>query len=990
MAINREELLERRPLTEYVQDKGARLKRNGQTLITNLCPIQEHKPGHLCVSIFPGKQRWHCNDHDEGGTIFDWIMHETGKSLKTVLNELSGVSTPSEAKNAPQSLSAPGKAILEVAYDYTDESGKLLFQVCRYKPKTFKQRQPDEFGGWIWGLEGVTRVLFNLPAVLTSKEVFVVEGEKDALTLIGMEYVATTSAGGAKNWLAAYGDTLKGKDVTIIPDNDEPGEVYAQLVIESLTDKANSVKLLRLPTPHHDVSDFVKSFADLPKAKAALEDLISRTPHAVAPLPLYSIGEMETKYRKFVRGLKTKSLNLGNLIPGLGKITRHLVPGELVLILSGTGTGKTCLVQSIAKAAAPLPTLIFELELPLELMFERFAQMEVGCRGQDVEDDYKSNDDDYSESWTGLKHVIVCPESGLTAAQIESYILRSELKFGEKPVLVCVDYIGLVKAQSRSRYEAVSENAEQMKVIAKRTGTIIVMTSQISRPSNKKEDIEVGLHDAKDSGCLSRASTRLLTASGFRYTSEEMQTVTLKTNKLVSIQSSEIDNGEKQCIRLTLKSGRFIECTPEHKILTDKGWIDAGVIDESFAVACARKCPPPKRTTSVPEARVMGWMIGDGCMLGHSAPHFTSADPVLSEEFVSEIEKIFRLTPKRRKLGPGKSHDEFYITTGGYCPKNGNPMTSWLRDKKMWGFRSFEKHVPQWFKDTANDSSIAELLGGLLDTDGCVKRPSGRTQIKFSTSSEVLAWDILFCLTRLGIFGRFVTPEMKRKPGFNKRSKKFIIPRRVMYGVLIDDSREVKRFSDSVRITKRKGDRLIGFQVAKRPSNLGDNLGAWAWKRLAETAKKEGINTRQYMMARCQDRRISHQLLGELLLRMRNPPPELSRLVNPSIYWDRPLGPPVPIGPSEVFDRSVNPETPNFIANGIVVHNSLENSAGLILGCWRSDPRTLIIKVLKNTKGQSGAKIECDFDGAKMQISERSKAKSKEHAKETEQAEWEI
>ncbi len=220
--IDREELIERHLLTEYVQDKGAKLKRNGKELITNLCPIQEHKPGHLCVSISPDKQCWKCHDHDEGGSIIDWIMKESGKSLKTVMNELGGVSGPPEPSNVTTGRTEPRKSALEVTYDYTDESGKLLYQVCRYKPKTFKQRQPDEFGGWVWGLDGITRVLFNLPNVLTAKEVFVVEGEKDAQALISMNYVATTSAGGAKNWLSAYGDTLKGKDVIIIPDSDEP------------------------------------------------------------------------------------------------------------------------------------------------------------------------------------------------------------------------------------------------------------------------------------------------------------------------------------------------------------------------------------------------------------------------------------------------------------------------------------------------------------------------------------------------------------------------------------------------------------------------------------------------------------------------------------------------------------------------------------------------------------------------------------------------
>ena len=46
-------------------------------------------------------------------------------------------------RNAPRSIVA--------TYDYTDERGRLLYQVVRYEPKGFAQRRPDGRGGWIWG-----------------------------------------------------------------------------------------------------------------------------------------------------------------------------------------------------------------------------------------------------------------------------------------------------------------------------------------------------------------------------------------------------------------------------------------------------------------------------------------------------------------------------------------------------------------------------------------------------------------------------------------------------------------------------------------------------------------------------------------------------------------------------------------------------------------------------------------------------------------------
>lgn len=57
---------------------------------------------------------------------------------------------------------------------------------------------------------------------------------------------------------------------------------------------------------------------------------------------------------------------------------------------------------------------------------------------------------------------------------------------------------------------AVSDGQEQLKVIAKRTGTIVFIASQISRPDKSNASVEVKLHDGKDSGSLENSSGLVL------------------------------------------------------------------------------------------------------------------------------------------------------------------------------------------------------------------------------------------------------------------------------------------------------------------------------------------------------------------------------------------------------------------------------------------------------------------------------------------------
>jgi hypothetical protein len=80
-------------------------------------------------------------------------------------------------------------------YDYTDETGALLFQVCRLVPKDFRQRRPDRKGGWAWKLGDTRRVLYRLPelceAIAQRRPIYIVEGEKDVESLRKLGLVAT-------------------------------------------------------------------------------------------------------------------------------------------------------------------------------------------------------------------------------------------------------------------------------------------------------------------------------------------------------------------------------------------------------------------------------------------------------------------------------------------------------------------------------------------------------------------------------------------------------------------------------------------------------------------------------------------------------------------------------------------------------------------------------------------------------------------------------
>lgn len=151
-------------------------------------------------------------------------------------------------------------------YSYVDENGRELFQAVRFIPKDFRQRQraPEnpkaDRDGWVWNIQGVRRVLFNLPeviaAVAAGVTVYVVEGEKDVNAIEAAGEVATCCPMGAGKWKSEYGyaEFFKGADVVIVADQDPPGITHAHDVEASLVAVAASVRVVA-PATGKDASD---------------------------------------------------------------------------------------------------------------------------------------------------------------------------------------------------------------------------------------------------------------------------------------------------------------------------------------------------------------------------------------------------------------------------------------------------------------------------------------------------------------------------------------------------------------------------------------------------------------------------------------------------------------------------------------------------------------------------------------------------------------
>jgi len=267
------------------------------------------------------------------------------------------------------------KSRIVKTYDYVDETGLLIFQVCRMDPKDFRQRHKNGKGQWVWNLKDVRRVLYRLPEVGKNQEIIIVEGEKDAESLANMGFTGTTCPMGARAWRDEYNEALKGKDIILIPDNDPEGREHMAKVGASLKGIAKSLKWLDLPDlpSKGDVTNWFEKIGDKVEAGERLAVMIDNA------------GPYEPPKKKTLEDaiLEVKEFKIVDLPVKRQIISPWLCEQSIDLITGWRGVGKTwlamCLLDAVSRGdnfgpwetRTSVPCLYLEGEMAAQDVRER-------------------------------------------------------------------------------------------------------------------------------------------------------------------------------------------------------------------------------------------------------------------------------------------------------------------------------------------------------------------------------------------------------------------------------------------------------------------------------------------------------------------------------------------------------------------------------------------------------------------------------------------
>ena len=680
-----------------------------------------------------------------------------------------------------------------------------------------------------------------------------------------------------------------------------------------------------------------------------------------------------------LRGVPTGFKDLDNVLAGLQS-------SNLLILAARPGIGKTALSLNIARSVSvdyKIPVGVFSLEMSKEELTDRLLvrQSEIDAwklkTGRLEEEDFTQ----FSEAMGVLADapLFVDDTPGISILEMRTKARRLQVEKGLK--LLIVDYLQLIRGRNlENRVQEVSEISMGLKNLARELKIPIVCVSQLSRAVEIRGGSRPRLADLRESGCLAGETLVMNADTGERipivklFNGEKtlpMKVLALdkdlkvKPFKMIKVFSS----GKKKLFELKTKSGREIRASANHPFLKIGGWIPLENLKAGDFIAFPRilKISNNKlNNLNRDELALLAHLLGDGCILPDQPFHYISADGVNLGIVQKAAYRLFKINSRLVKQ---KNWFHLYLPSPfPLAPGRPHPITKWFKELGIELVHSWEKRIPEKvFNSTEED--IALFLKHLWSTDGniswkCLKGRKPAGAIYYASSSELLVRQVQHLLLRLGIQTTFSKREDKRG---NYRK---------MFLVSVQGAPNQLKFLEKVGAVGGKGEIIPKLIIKLKeidPNPNNDIIPKEVWELVIKPNKEKlGLSWREFAvkmeMSYCGSSLFRNGISRERMERIHSflKDKEIFDFATSDIYWDKIVSI-KELGMEEVYDATME-GVHNFVANDIVVHNSIEQDADVVMFLYREDeenPENVTLEIAKHRNGPTAA-IKLRFVGSRI------------------------
>lgn len=393
-------------------------------------------------------------------------------------------------------------------------------------------------------------------------------------------------------------------------------------------------------------------------------------------------------------------------------------------------------------------------------------------------------------------------------------------------------------------------------------------------------------------------------------------------SNVLSKAATAFPSGVKQCCKLVLADGSELELSLDHPVYTHRGYVSAGDLKTTDYVAVPTVIPEPIVPTVATddEVALVALMLSDGGCTG-STPTFTNETPAVIDEF----KRLAIILCRGFSEDKQRSKARTFKLLGAYGKHvTGRQNGTGFRDKwELFGL-SKKKRVKANIWGLPR-KQIALFINRFWACDGHISK----LELECTLASEKLIDDLRFLLLRIGVRSRKKFKLSKCKEKYFDSWRIFISGKDALtflnvVGDVIGKETACQKLRNKLNSTKRN----TNFDVVPvgRPElkEICDELGLL--KVAGRRRKGELVRPRPrtnlvrgYFCATRGQYVSRGRFIG--FCEVYGYSGKYAHLGVRDVAWER-VESVTPIGEHEVYDLSV-PETKNFVANNMVVHNSI-------------------------------------------------------------------